>query len=476
MLALEAINARDRRRDGARAGRSGQQGTGADVARRGDLEAAREARRVARVDPEVRRAAAEGDDPVARRAPRLLAGALRRPRGPAARSDSAPQARDRARSRPSPWRMRCCRRCTPTPASRRWRRRSAQKAFELRDRVSERERFFISWRYYRDADPGLGQGARAGAIVDGHLSERGVRLQQPRQSRSSASASSSSRSNRFAKRSGSIRSSSRRTRISPRRCWRSTGSTRRGRSCSEAADRELDFIGARRLSYLLAFVQGDTETMARELEASVGVGETNAGVRLAGAHVGCRTARAGGARASSAAASRCRCRETSSEVAAQLTMEDAETHATVGQCAEARQRGLRGARVEPRQRDARARQPRLASVRRAQRGVELSSELAKRFPEATLTTQRGVPVIAAAAGASTGRPGACARTARAGQAVRSRAVRGVLAGLPSRPGVPAAEGRPGGRGRVPEDPGPSRRSAGVDAVSARASRARASQA
>ncbi len=27
----------------------------------------------------------------------------------------------------------------------------AQRAFELRDRVSERERFFISWRYYRDA-------------------------------------------------------------------------------------------------------------------------------------------------------------------------------------------------------------------------------------------------------------------------------------------------------------------------------------
>src|SRR5204862_1169243 len=27
----------------------------------------------------------------------------------------------------------------------------AQKAFELRDRVSERERFFISWRYYLDA-------------------------------------------------------------------------------------------------------------------------------------------------------------------------------------------------------------------------------------------------------------------------------------------------------------------------------------
>ena len=44
----------------------------------------------------------------------------------------------------------------------------------------------------------------------------------------------------------------------------------------QAADRKLNFIGARRLSYLLAFVQGDAQTMARELEASVGVRQTNA--------------------------------------------------------------------------------------------------------------------------------------------------------------------------------------------------------
>jgi Tfp pilus assembly protein PilF len=31
----------------------------------------------------------------------------------------------------------------------------SRKAFELRDRVSERERFFISWRYYRDATQAL---------------------------------------------------------------------------------------------------------------------------------------------------------------------------------------------------------------------------------------------------------------------------------------------------------------------------------
>src|SRR6185436_15854550 len=41
----------------------------------------------------------------------------------------------------------------------------------------------------------------------------------------------------------------------------------------QAADRKLDFIGVRRLSYLLAFVQGDSKTMERELGSSVGLSE-----------------------------------------------------------------------------------------------------------------------------------------------------------------------------------------------------------
>ena len=115
---------RDRRRDGARAGGSGQQGAGADVARRGDVAAAREAGRVAGVDPEVRRPAAARDDAVARRAARLLAGALRRPGGAASRGDPAPASAPSSSTRRLRWRTRSCRRSTPTPVSRRWRRRS----------------------------------------------------------------------------------------------------------------------------------------------------------------------------------------------------------------------------------------------------------------------------------------------------------------------------------------------------------------
>ncbi len=45
----------------------------------------------------------------------------------------------------------------------------SKKAFDLRDRVSDRERFFIAWRYYRDSDAGVGQSDRAGALVDRHI-------------------------------------------------------------------------------------------------------------------------------------------------------------------------------------------------------------------------------------------------------------------------------------------------------------------
>src|SRR4051812_38931742 len=44
----------------------------------------------------------------------------------------------------------------------------------------------------------------------------------------------------------------------------------------QAADQGLEFAGARRLSYLIGFVEGDAQTMERELAASVGMRATNA--------------------------------------------------------------------------------------------------------------------------------------------------------------------------------------------------------
>ena len=241
-------------------------------------------------------AAAAGDDAVARRAARLLARARRRPRGAAPRSDSAPEARDRARPD-------LCDGARAAVGGVRQHRPVGAGAGVLAQgvraaRPGQRARavlHLVALLPRRDA--GLGQGARAGAVLDGDLSARSVRLQQPRQRAAFGSGSSSSRSSRSAKRSASIPSSSRPTRISPRRCSRSTGSPRRRAVLQQAADRQLDFIGARRLSYLLAFVQGDAATMARELEASVGVRETNAAFGWQAHTSAVRRTRAGGARA-----------------------------------------------------------------------------------------------------------------------------------------------------------------------------------
>jgi hypothetical protein len=84
------------------------------------------------------------------------------------------------------------------------------------------------------------------------------------------------------------------------------------------------------------------------------------------------------------------------EVAAQLTMEDAEAHAIVGQCAEARREvppGLELSRDNVTlERASRA----LALCGRVSEAAALTSELQRRFPEAALTMRVSVPVTAAA--------------------------------------------------------------------------------
>ena len=115
----------DRRRDGARAGRGRQQGRSADVARRARR------RGCARSSASRWRRSRSSTSPLPRATTPSLDAlhayslALDRGHGEsAARSDSAPQARDRARPELRAGAWRCCRRSTPTPASRRWRRSS----------------------------------------------------------------------------------------------------------------------------------------------------------------------------------------------------------------------------------------------------------------------------------------------------------------------------------------------------------------
>ena len=255
-------------------------------------------------------------------------------------------------------------------------------------------------------DPGLGQGARAGAILDGDLSARSVRVQQSRQRAAFASASSSSRSKPSAKRSASTPSSSRRIRTWPRRCWRSTGSTRHGRVLQQAADRHLDFIGARRLSYLLAFVQGDAATMARDLESSVGVRETNAAFGWQ-AHTSAFAGRdQGGARAVPPRHPDVASGELPGSGGA---VDDGGRRDPCDRRAVRRgaQRGRLGARVEPRQPHARAGEPRARALRRRERGVEPF----ERAGEAVSGRDADDPRVAAGDGRRAGHRSAASRRA-----------------------------------------------------------------
>jgi hypothetical protein len=84
------------------------------------------------------------------------------------------------------------------------------------------------------------------------------------------------------------------------------------------------------------------------------------------------------------------------EVAAQLATEDAETHAIVGQCAEARSEVTTALELNRDNVTLERASRVLALCGAGNEALSLSSELARRFPEATLTIHVALPVTAAA--------------------------------------------------------------------------------
>jgi hypothetical protein len=85
-------------------------------------------------------------------------------------------------------------------------------------------------------------------------------------------------------------------------------------------------------------------------------------------------------------------------------MEDAETHAVVGQCADARSE-IAAAIVLSRDNSTLERASRVYALCGAEREASvLAGELTRRFPEATLTTQLSLPVTAAVSALRSGNP------------------------------------------------------------------------
>jgi serine/threonine protein kinase/Flp pilus assembly protein TadD len=268
----------------------------------------------------------------------------------------------------------------------------SQRAFELRDRVSERERFFISWRYYRDVlqtwDKALDLARSWTATYPREASAfNSLGIAYIRLGRFEDALAPLNEAKRLDPKFTLAYSNLAGTLLSLNRFDEARAVLR------EAAQRRLDFIGARRLSYLLAFVQGDTATMETELAASVGPGVTNAAFGWQ-AHTSAFGGRVMAAHEQFARGIQMSLQGRFTEVAAQLTVEDAESHAIVDDCVEARREANAGLTLS---RDSGTLERALRTFAQCGAATEvstLSTEIAKRFPEATVPNRVTVPVSA----------------------------------------------------------------------------------
>ena len=269
----------------------------------------------------------------------------------------------------------------------------SRRAFELRERVSERERFFISWRYYRDA------------IQDANKAielARSWTATYPREAFAfNALGAALIRVGRFEESEAPFREA---IRLDPKfspaysnlaAALMAVNRYAEARAVlDQASAKQLDFAGLHRLSYTLASIQGDEAIMGRELKAATGVGETNAAYGWQ-AHALAFHGRAREAHEQFRQGVERSLEGNYREVAAQLSVEDAETHALVDQCADARPEVTaaldwsrdngtleRGSRV-------------FALCGASAEAASLTGELARRFPEATLTQRMALPITAA---------------------------------------------------------------------------------
>ena len=237
----------------------------------------------------------------------------------------------------------------------------------------------------------------------------------------------------------------------------------------QAADRQLDFVGARRLSYLLAFVAGRQRDDGARAGRVGRRARDQRGVRLAGARVWRSAATSTRRTSSSAAASRWR-RGGKLQGGRGAAVDRRRRDARHGRAVRRGEGGdSRRPRAQPRHRRARARQPRAGAVRRVGRvgAVGRGREAVSRGDADHTRLGAG---HGGDAGARSRRGEAGARAARARADLRPRARRGILAGLPAGSGVPAVEERRRGAPGVPDHSRSPRRAAGVAAVSAGASR------
>jgi Flp pilus assembly protein TadD len=269
----------------------------------------------------------------------------------------------------------------------------SRRAFELRDRVSERERFFLSWRYYVDAEQ---------AWDDALSLARSWTTTYPREafafnSLGLALAAFGDHTEAVAAFREAIRLD---FRFVPPHGNLIGSLIALGRldeariPLSEARQRRLSVVTERRMSYTLALLSGDEAAMDRQVQLVRGTpDEMFASIwqaRTAASTGGFAQAHDLFRRGAAAATTR-----DLPALAGQWMSEDAEAHALADQCDDARREALQGVRLSrdnfTLERAARS----LALCGQAAEAAELSAELSRQFPRATLTMRVHRPVIAA---------------------------------------------------------------------------------
>ncbi len=276
----------------------------------------------------------------------------------------------------------------------------SRRAFELRGRVSERERYLISWRYYRDAtqqaDNALelalewtraypreafafnSLGIAAGSLGQHQRAVDALREAVRLDPRFSVATSNLAGALFVLNRVDELRA-----------------------LFAAAAPEQAAYIGFRRFRYQVASLDDDAAGMARELSAALaqpeGAWATNwqpRGAafrgRIANAHQGFRNSVQATIQAHF------------TEFAARYSVQDAEVHALVGQCAAARSEVEAGLAIS---RD-------ITTLERAARVLawcgfsvdadRLSAELTARFPQATLIARVSRPLVDAASAVRNG--------------------------------------------------------------------------
>ncbi len=271
----------------------------------------------------------------------------------------------------------------------------ARRAFDLRDRVSERERFVVGFRYYRDAAQDWTQALELArlwtdtypreAFAFNSLATTYINLGQPEEA-IRALRRAIELDPKFSAAYGNLAA----VLMTMNRVDDATA------VLDDAAGRQLESATTRRIRYLLAFLEGDRETAVRQYTASIGLGQTNAAYawearseafagRIGSAHDlfrrGLQLATQDGFR----------------EVASQLALGDAEIHAIVRQCDLARTETAEALELG-RDNFAMERASRIyALCGQPAQAAALVTELTTRFPTATLTQRIAIPMTRAAA-------------------------------------------------------------------------------